>query len=477
MLKEKIIIIGAGPAGLSCAYELDKAGFISQIYEKEDCVGGFSKTLIFKEGVLFFKTDIGPHRFFSKQKYLYDMIKEILGDDWVLVKRKTRQFIDGKFYDYPIKAFQAFKNIGIVRAIKMLLSYLYATIRFRFFRKEVKNFDDYIVSNFGRSLGEFNMLNYTEKIWGISCKKIHPDWAKQRIKGLNLISALKNALFQEKKDSPKSLVDSFFYPKNGTGQIYETISEKIQNNGSDIKLKSFPKKIFHKDGLITSLDINVDGRIKTIIPKTVVNSIPITDFIMLLSPKPPQEVLKAVQSLNWRSQVYLFITLNKDYVTRDNWIYFPDKEIPFARVSEMKNFQKSMSPENKTSLFIEFFCSETDDIWSKSKEELFDMVFPFFSKNGFFKKEDVRNYYSFKKKYAYPIYDLDYLKHLNIIKKYLDTFKNLYYIGRPGRYKYNNQDHSLEMGITAARSIIDNKRYDLDKIGSEDEYFEKGVIK
>ena len=174
--------------------------------------------------------------------------------------------------------------------------------------------------------------------------------------------------------------------------------------------------------------------------------------------------------------MYLFITLDKPRLTEDNWIYFPSKAIPFGRISEMKNFSEQMSPPDKTSLFVEFFVFEGDPLWNLSKAALFELAYPFFEQMGLFTRRDVRRTYLIKRTHVYPIYDLDYQTHLQTIKAYLDCFENLVYIGRPGRFRYTNQDHSLEMGILAARGILDGARYDMETIGMENEYFEKGPI-
>jgi protoporphyrinogen oxidase len=476
MIKSEILILGAGPAGMACAMELFKANKKATIIEKDDAIGGLAKTLSFKEGEYEFRTDIGPHRFFSKNPYLYEFIENLLNEKWIKVNRKTRQLINGKFYDYPIKPFQAFKNIGPFNSLFMGLSYLQGILKFRILKKEIISFEDYIVSNFGKSLGDFNMLNYTEKIWGTSCKDLHPDWAKQRIKGLNLTNAVLSAMKKD-KSKPKTLVDQFYYPEFGTGLIYETIAEEIKNKGFDINLNSYPTSIKHKDGKITLIEYLSKNKTKRLNPKFLVSSIPITELLSLLNPKPPKDVMDALSNLKWRAQCYLFITLDKKSITDDNWIYFPDIKIPFGRVAEMKNFSKKMSPEDKTSMFIEFFVTEGDKVWNMSKEELLELSIPYFEKLKLFKKEEIRNSYLLKRKNVYPVYDLDYIENLRVIKEYLDKFENLYYIGRPGRFKYNNQDHSLEMGIAAAKGIIENKRPDFDAIGSEDEYFEKGEFK
>jgi len=474
-MDDEVLIIGAGPAGMSAAMELSKANKKFLIVEKQDKIGGLAKTHIFKEGEYTFLTDNGPHRFFSKNKYLYDFIEDLIHEEWIKVKRQTRQYIDGKFYDYPINAVQAFKNVGVKRVAKILIDYISAQIQYKIFRKDIKNFEDYVVANFGRSLAELNMINYTEKIWGISCSEIHPNWAKQRIKGLNLSSAMKSILF--KNHNPRSMVDQFYYPEFGTGLIYETIKKRIEKTGYKVLTQSYPIKIKHDNYKITEVLLNVNGRKKIIKPKYVIESITITEFLKLFDPKPPSGIIESVNKLRHRSQVYLFVTLDKESITDDQWIYFPERDIPFGRISEMKNFSKKMSPEGKTSIFVEFFCFEGDLVWNMDKDRLFELALKYFERLGLFYRKDVRHYYLLKQKNVYPVYDLSYQKYLKDIKDYLDRFENLYYIGRPGRFRYNNQDHSLEMGILAAKSIIDGKRYDIEEVGSEAEYYEKGELR
>lgn len=480
-LKTDTLIIGAGPAGLATAMELFKAGKDFIVIEKEDTVGGLSRTYSFKEndGAIFL-TDNGPHRFFSKNPYLYSFIEDLIKEKWITVPRYTRQYIDGKFYDYPINALQALRNIGIFRAIKMGVDYILAFIEYRICDKEINNFEDYVVANFGKSLGRFNMINYTEKIWGIPANTIHPDWAKQRIKGLNLVSLVVNVIKKifsgNSGDTPKSLVDEFYYPQFGTGLIYEAIYKKIVDGGRIVLLNHYPVSIEHNDGHIGKIILNgPEGEIE-VICNNLVESVPITSFVGLLDPEIPQEVNEAIKRLRHRSQVYVFITLNRDSVTKDQWIYFPSTNVPISRMSEMRNFSKDMSPEGKTSLFVEFFCFENDSIWNSSDKDLTNLTIDFLEKEKFINKSEVRKSYVIRKKDAYPVYDLDYKNYLSIVQNYLDQFSNLYYIGRPGRFRYNNQDHSLEMGILAAKSIIENKRYDIERVGDEDEYYESGVI-
>jgi len=475
-MDDEILIVGAGPAGLACAMELNRSGRRSVVIERDAEVGGLAKTLLIREGEDLFRTDIGPHRFFSKNEYLYAFIEDLLHEEWRKVDRHTRQYIAGKFYDYPVNAVQVLRNIGPFNAVRMAVDYALAILRYGVLRKKIVTFEDFVVSRFGRSLAEFSIINYTEKIWGIPSSTIHPDWAQQRISGLNLLSVLKNALFVKGSDGPKSLVDQFYYPQFGTGLIYERIVERLRETDTEVHTNSHPTGIRHSGGRIEEVDLSIEGTVRTVRPATLVESIPITEFLKLLDPAPPEDVSAAVEALHWRSQVYLFITLDRAQVMPDNWIYFPNKEIPFGRVSEMRNFSDDMSPPGKTSIFIEFFTFETDEIWSMPKEELLELAVPYFEQNGFFSRTEVRESYLMRRRHVYPVYDMDYPENLAVIKSYLDGFENLFYIGRPGRFRYTNQDHSLEMGIATGRSILDGTRCDLDTIGAGNEYFEKGRI-
>ncbi len=476
--ERKILIIGAGPAGMAAALELDRAGRDFEIIEKSAQVGGLAKTYVFREGDLEFRTDNGPHRFFSKNRRLYGLIGEVLGEHWISVKRQTRQYIAGKFFDYPINAFQAMRNLGPAMVLRCAVGYAAAVVRYRWLKSPIRNFRDWAYASFGRPLAEFNVINYTEKIWGVPTERLHLDWAQQRIAGLNVLALVKNAaarLFAAKqKEKPKSLVDTFYYPDLGAGFLYEKLAENLRQNGRKISLETRPMRVRHAGGRIEAVTLAGPAGERELRCSNLIESVPVTEFLSLLEPAPPADVLAAAGGLKWRSQVHLFITLDRPKVTDDQWIYFPERDLPFARSSEMRNFSARMSPPGKTSLFIEFFCNEGDATHRATAEELFALVAPRFERYGFFRREEVRHYYRIPGGKDYPIYDLDYQKNLAVVRDYLDGFTNLQWVGRPGRFKYTNQDHSLEMGFLAARAVLEGRRFDLDSIGAEKEYFEKG---
>ena len=249
---------------------------------------------------------------------------------------------------------------------------------------------------------------------------------------------------------PKTLIETFYYPELGSGQIYETIKEQVLQAGHHIFFNSYPTRIIHDNNHIVAANVRNNDENFEIKFDYLIESIHIVDFLKLLYPPPPEYVTDAAKRLQYRSQVYLFVTLDRNKVTDDQWIYFPDPNTPFARISEMKNFSRKMSPTNKTSIFVEFFCNEDYKLYQLTKEELFELCVPYLEKYGFFNRNDIRHYYKFQGHKDYPIYNVTYETNLNIIKNYLDSFDNLFYIGRPGRFEYTSQDQSIEMGIQSS---------------------------
>lgn len=479
----KTLIVGAGPAGLAAAMELCRAGEEFLVIEKQDTVGGLARTYTFvEEDGSVFRTDNGPHRFFSKNRYLYEFIEDLIDEQWIVVDRQTRQLIDGRFYDYPVNAAQALRNLGPLRAARILADYLLAKVSYGLLRHPVENFYDYTVANFGRTLGEFNMINYTEKIWGLPARRIHADWAGQRIRGLSLTSLVTDALGRlvrsraSSTTTPKTLVDRFYYPELGTGLIYDTIVDRIRAQGYEVLLQTEPVEVHHDGTRCTEVVASSPQGPLRIRFENLVESVPLTDFVRLLDPPAPPEVHAANDRLGYRSQVYVFLTLDKPSVTADQWIYFPTKDTPVARVSEMRNFSPLLSPPGKTSLFVELFCTEGDETWTMGEQELYDLVVGYFEGVGLIERHEVRQHHVLRARNVYPVYDTEYRTHLDVVKGHLDRLANLHYIGRPGRFRYNNQDHSLEMGILTAKGIVEGRRYDLEHIGSEEEYYEAGNL-
>ncbi|TXT65850.1 MAG: hypothetical protein BAJALOKI1v1_360014 [Promethearchaeota archaeon] len=480
-MKSDTVILGGGPSGLAAAFELHKYNKDFIVVEKEDKIGGLAKTLHFGE----FSTDIGPHRFFSQTQYLYDMIESMLGEKWIKVNRLTRFLMKGRYFLYPVDLKNVITNLGIARGVRIILDYLKEFFLNKLRKKQIRSFEDVAVSEFGRSLAELNMLNYTEKIWGLPCDLISADWFQQRIKGLSIRALLYDMLLKKfigGGEGPKTLVDQFYYPETGTSLIYESIVNKVSENANGVvKTSSIPVNIKHNGKNILEVTINEKGTTKTFETTNLISSIPWNELLEALDPAPPKSVIEAVDHLMFRSHVSVFITLDKEKIFDDQWLYFPEREVPFGRMMEPKNFSKELTPEGKTSLMVEYFCWEDGrfdkyNIWNLPKEKVFKLTIKWLEKMGFIKKEEVIDCYIHKERYAYPVYDLFYKKYRDHVKEYLDQFENLQLIGRAGNFRYNNQDHALEMGIIAARNIIEGKKYNLEKIGTENKYFERGTL-
>ncbi|MCM8784119.1 MAG: hypothetical protein NC818_05055 [Candidatus Omnitrophica bacterium] len=396
-----------------------------------------------------------------------------MGKDWTQLNRCTKFHDQGKLFSYPLKFKEILLSTDILKVQRFIRDYFYEQFKKRLVRiNDICSFKEKAINNFGRYLAEYYLLNYTEKIWELPASDISSYWFEQRIKSLSLPVVIKNLVFSPKEQC-RSLVNYFYYPKKGIGSIYEKIKNVILAKGA-IKLNSFPKEIFHNGNRIKKIIINENGLESVYYPKYVVSSIPISEFLSLLNPLPPKEIIQATNKLRFRSHISLFITIDRNSFSPCQWIYFYDKKIPFGRITEPKNFSEEMSPEGKTSLLLEFFCWADDEIYNMNKNECLELALPWLESLGFLKRGDIMDYYLHKEKFAYPVYTLDYKKYLEKIKAYLSIFENLITIGRAGCFGYNNQDHAIEMGKLAAQSIINNKSYHLmiDSIGAEAKYLE-----
>lgn len=471
----KHVIIGAGPAGLSAGYNFARHDISPLILEKDSVIGGLSRTREVNFDGDVYLSDAGPHRFFSHNKDLYDMIEELLGEDWLVVDRLTRQFIDGKYYDYPVNIVQALKNVGPVKALHMMLDYLEATVRKLVGASRKNTFEDWVVLNFGRTLAEFNMLNYTEKIWGIPCSHISGAWAAQRIKGMNAFDIVKKALL--KGGGPRSMVNSFYYPRKGIQQIYDAMADFTVTHGGVIEKEACITKIDHDGDEVKSIEYsNKKGEKVAVDLESLISSMPITDLVRLLDPPAPDTVIEAAGKLGYRDQVQVWLIIDKPHIIEDTWIYFPTTPPTFGRMMEPKNWVPTLSPEHRSSLLVEYFVFKNDEIWQMTDDEIISKTMKELEDLGFVRQDKLLKGYVYRTEKSYPKWNLVYKKYLDVIYEYLDKFSNLYCIGRNGRFYYNNQDHSIETGLLAAQSVIEGKKYDLTKVGMEDSYFESGML-
>lgn len=458
MKNEDILVLGAGPAGMAAAFELYRSGMPFTLVERRDAVGGIARTLQYKE----FRSDIGPHRFYSDNPYLHEMIRDLLGERWVPGERLSRFYIRGALYDFP-KIRGGLLVAGPSRVARIGLDYLWERLKGPFAKKPV-TFEEAVVSGFGKTLAELFVLDFTEKFWGLPCSRISPDWARERMFDISMGRMAKKLLSGSRVDT-RNLADKFYYPDTGIGLLYDSMLERM-GKGGHIMLNSRPVRFSHDGKRILKVEVEGEGRRSTFAPAHVLSSVPISEFLGMLEPRPPAGVLDAAGHLRFRSHVSLLITLNKEQVFPDNWLYFPDREVPFARVMEPKNFSRKMSPEGKTSLLVEFFCQYGDPVWNAGGRDLFGLSVAWLEKMGFITRDEAMDYVIIdKERYAYPVYDLEYKRWRSMVKAYMDGFENLQPISRSGGFMYNNMDTAMEAGILAARNAVEGRRYDIESGG------------
>lgn len=473
MKKKKIAIIGAGPAGLSGAYILVKAGHDVVIFEKdENYVGGISRTESYKG----YKFDIGGHRFFSKSKEIEDLWTEILGDDFLECPRNSSIYYKKKFYSYPLVALEALIKLGVVESLRCLISYLRIKI---FPIRNPLSFEEWVTNQFGKRLYNIFFKTYTEKVWGVSCDKISADWAIQRIKGLSLSTAIKNALAANKEtkesvSSVKTLINSFRYPKFGPGMMWESCAEKIKSMGGKLLVGQPVSEVYfnnNKKWIITT-----DGNKKYGEFDYVLSSAPIRELIPSIKPCLPQPVIKASEKLSYRDFLIVILILKDTNRFTDNWIYIHDNEVKVARIQNFKAWSNYMVPdESMTCYGLEYFCFEGDGLWKSDDAALIQLGKNEAEKIGICKIEDVIDGYVVRQQKAYPVYDKTYKENIAVIKNALKEYDGLYLVGRNGMHKYNNQDHSMMTAMLAAKNIIAGKvMYDVWNVNEDAEYIEEG---
>ena len=462
-----LVIIGAGPAGLTAAYELSNSEKKVIVLEKKPQVGGLAETKVFGS----YRYDIGPHRFFTKNKEVYQLFLEMLGSDAVAVNRKTRILFKNSYFDYPLTPLNALFGLGLVESIVIGFSYIFARVKSYLKISKINNFEDWVVDRFGKKLFNNFFKNYTEKVWGIDCKDIGSDWAAQRIKGLSLSTAIKFALFPNSKKRPKTLVDKFYYPRLGAGMLWEKFEEHITNKGINVtKNKKVTAVKRSGDNFMITYE-DTEGNKTTIESKNVFFSNPLLEFIAIYDSEVPQSVIDSAKALNYRNHISVHITIDKKLFD-DNWIYIHSPNLDMARIADFTNFSDDMSEAGTYPLTLEYFCFEDDDIWNKQNKDIIDFALNEL-RNIFDDEFNVIHSEVSRNANAYPVIKTGYQEHIDVIKEWLSGLPNITAIGRSGMFKYNNQDHAMATGLYAARTLLGQGDYDPWEVNVDGEYHEE----
>ena len=464
MSERPVVIIGAGPAGLAAGYEFINRKKCPIIIERDGTVGGISRTESYKD----FNFDIGGHRFFSKNDDINQLWEEMLGADFLKVKRLSRIYYQRKFFNYPLRPANALFNLGPLESLRVLISYCRSRL---YPEPEENSFEEWVVNRFGERLYRTFFKTYTEKVWGIPCKEIRADWAAQRIKGLSLLVAVSNALFGGQQ--AKSLIDEFSYPKLGPGMMWQQFMDRIVAGGGEVMLKSEVSSIHHDNKRITAVEYIKDQTPKELNAKYYISSMPIPRLVQLFKPQPPAEVLESARQLAYRAFIIVVLIIDREILFPDQWLYVHSPRVQVGRIQNFKNWSRYMVPDqSKTSIGMEYFCNENDQTWKTADSELVDMATREMEDMGFGPASQVIDSYVVRQSHAYPIYDSTYKQNLLRIRNHLDNFNNLQTIGRSGMHRYNNMDHSMQTGILAAKNCF-GESHDIWAVNDEKSYLEE----
>jgi protoporphyrinogen oxidase len=464
---DHVVVCGAGPAGLTAAYVLAKQGYGVTVLEQDDMVGGISRTARYKG----FRFDIGGHRFFTKYAPVQALWEEILGEEFLEVPRLSRIHYDGKYFNYPLKPFNALRGLGPINAVRIVWSYL----RSHLYPHPVEeNFEQWVTNRFGQRLYQIFFKTYTEKVWGIPCTEIRAEWAAQRIQGLSLARAiLQSTSLTRRPTEIKTLIDSFRYPRLGPGQMWESCRDRIRELGG----------VVHMEHRVTGLEVE-SGRVRAVHAETaegerrfaadhVISTLPIRGLARSLRPAPPSDVLEAAAGLRYRDFLVVALVLDQTDIFPDNWIYIHTPGVKVGRVQNFNNWSEAMVPvPGKTCLGLEYFCFEGDGLWAADDQELIDLASRELRELGLAPGANVEDGAVVRMPKAYPIYDADYRRHLDHIRDYIDPIANLHLVGRNGMHKYNNQDHSMLTALFAVENM-QGATHDVWAVNTDFEYHEE----
>lgn len=478
VLNVDVVIIGAGPAGLTAGYQLTKAGKTVAIIEQDPVyVGGISRT-VEHEGYRF---DIGGHRFFSKSQAVVDLWNEILPDDFIQRPRMSRIYYEGKFYSYPLRAFEALGNLGILRSTACMASYLW---RRAFPIQEVKSFEDWTTNQFGEKLYSIFFKTYTEKVWGMPCNEMSADWAAQRIKGLSLMGAvvdgLKRSLGLNKRpndgQSVKTLLETFRYPRLGPGMMWDAARDKIIASGNGQVLMAHSLERLASDGQGGwSMTAKSPQGLVQIRAAHAISSAPMRELAKRLHPL-PATTLEA-SKLRYRDFLTVALMIDSEDLFPDNWIYIHDSKVKVGRVQNFRSWSPEMVPDSKVACVgLEYFCFEGDGLWSAPDAELVELAKREMEILGLVDPAKVIGGAVVRQEKAYPVYDEDYAANVAAMRHELEErFPTLHLVGRNGMHRYNNQDHAMMTAMLTAENILAGQRvYDTWCVNEDAEYHEAG---
>ncbi len=465
-LSESVCVIGAGPAGLTAAYQLAKRGVEVEVYEASDEIGGMSRSLrLWNQTV-----DLGPHRFFSSDARVNRLWLEVVEKDYRMVERLTRIFYRGRFFRYPLEPVNALRNLGFGKAAACMASYLRE--RMAPSCTDDQTFESWVVRRFGRTLFNTFFKSYSEKLWGISCKDLDADFAAQRIKKLTLGEVIKNAL-RLGGGHHRTLTDEFGYPTGGTGMVYERMADFVNTVGK-VHLQCPVKRVLHSDQRVGGVEL-ADGTRKHF--DHVISTMPLTLLVRGLDGV-PQPVSRAVNSLKFRNTIVAYLHVAGEDLFPDQWVYVHEPNLQVGRITNFRNWVPHLyGPSENTIVAMEYWCNDEDQGWRESDERIIDRARQEIRSTGLLGGAEILDGAVVRVPKSYPVYARGYKRHLEVVVDFLRNFQGLTPIGRYGAFKYNNQDHSILMGLLAADQILTRQERELWDVNTDyDSYQEQATI-
>ena len=470
-----VTVLGAGPAGLAAADALAQRGAEVRVLERSPQVGGMCRT-VERGGYRF---DLGGHRFFTRFDEVEALWKDLLGDDLLRRTRRSRILYNGSLFDYPLSVGDVVSGLGPIESARCLASYAKARTRSR---GDETSFEDWVRNRFGDRLFETFFKTYTEKVWGMPCSEIGAEWAAQRIKKLDLATAVKDAVMRPiearlaaQSDAPRatSLVGWFWYPRLGPGMLFEALAERARSAGAEIELNEEVVALHHANNRIVAVTTRApDGTESKKPAEQVISSIPLTVLIRQMSPAAPEPVLKAARSLRFRHLRTVNLVLDRAHLFPDQWVYVHDPDLAVGRIQNFSAWSPWMTPDPSTTCVgMEYFCSTGDPIWEATDEALIAQATDELARAGLARGAKVLDASSVRVPRAYPVYDQEYQPHVETIRAWLDGFENLQPIGRYGMFKYNNSDHSVLTAFLAVENLFGDT-HDVWAVNTDTEYHE-----
>jgi protoporphyrinogen oxidase len=468
----RVAVIGAGPAGITAAYQISKhisSGKVKQldVYETSATPGGLAQSLSLWNQTV----DMGPHRFFSHDKRVNMLWLEVAGRDYRMVNRQTRIYYKGKFFDYPLKPANALSNLGIIEAARCMVSYFSEKI---LPARDTGTFESWVTRRFGKRLYQIFFKTYSEKLWGIRCTELDSDFAAQRIKRLSLYEAIKNALIKNPKQVHKTLVDQFAYPVTGSGSIYRKMADAIKNSGGVMHFETSVRKVITESGQATAIELE-DGSVHSY--DRIISTMPLPLLVTRL-PGVPDPVVALANKLKFRNTILVYLKVEDPSLFPDQWLYIHSEDLKMGRMTNFRNWIPELyNREQSSILCLEYWCYFEDPSWNETDEYLISLAKKEAQATGLTGIAEISEGHVVRIPRCYPVYFSNYKDIIRPVQDYLNNIKNLYVIGRYGAYKYNNQDHSIIMGILAAENILEEKNHDLWAINTDyDTYQESSVI-